>query len=192
MRNFPAPTPQHAPLPAQEAADRQLHTSRRPLAARCTRRALFHLAVCASLAALLASTTGCSGCDPTGQQALEYTDGVTSPDRTLYESTLPGEDMLHFPPGRVYELAHGLGTNRIVITPYISFVKRLVPGGDGSDVFAPNHIAPSAGNTAVIEGWDDKHIRIRNDTCAEFYLLVTATTSAAYAGGGGAGGASQP
>ncbi len=132
---------------------------------------------------------GCSGCNPTGQDALLFTDGVTSPDHTLYETTLPGKDMLHFPSGRVYQLAHGLGTDRIQISPYVSFVKKLVPGGDGSDVFAPNHISVAAGNEAVIEGWDDKYIRIRNDTCAEFYLLVVAQTSAAYAAGGGAAGA---
>lgn len=127
---------------------------------------------------------GCSGCNVSGQQALEYTDGIVSPDRTMYESTAPGSEMLHFPPGRVYHLAHGLGTDHLEISPYVSFVKQLVPGGDGSDPFAPNHISAAAGNQAVIEGWNEDFIRIRNDTCAEFYLYLVARTSPSYGAAG--------
>ena len=133
---------------------------------------------------LLAAIPGCSGCNVSGQQPLEYTEGIVSADGTMYESTQPGAEMLHFPPGRVYHLAHGLGTDHLEISPYVSFVKQLVPEGDGSDPFAPNHISAAAGNQAVIEGWNPDFIRIRNDTCAEFYLYVVARTSTSYSSAG--------
>jgi len=135
------------------------------------------------------SLSACGGCNTSGQEPLAYTAGLVSPDHTMYESTRPGGDMLHFPPGRMYLLAHGLGTDHIEISPYVSFVKKLTPGASGNDPFAPNHLSVAAGNEAVVEGWDEKYIRIRNDTCAEFYLYVVASTAQAYAGAGGAGGA---
>lgn len=92
--------------------------------------------------------------------------------------------MLHFPSGRTYDLEHHLGVCPSAILPYISFVPRPITGEAPSRV---DNIALAAGNEALIEWCDDEIIRLRNDTCAEFFLRVVAI--AAVGGDGGAGGA---
>lgn len=125
----------------------------------------------------------CSSCDPSGRPPLRYTGGHSSPERGFYETNTLEEDMLHFPPGRVYELEHGLGTSSLLFLPYISFTKQIVKVSGPTG--APSNIALASGNEVVIEGWDEQIVRVRNDTCAEFYLRVVVTSGSAAPDAGG-------
>lgn len=138
------------------------------------------------------STVSCSPCSVNGQDPIEYTDGHTNVSRTVYQTSLPSEEMLHFPQGREYDLVHGLGSVPVSVDLYLSFRETLTSSGDKDDDTEPNNVAPTAGNQAVIEVWTDKFIRVRNDTCAEFYLRAVITADPDEVptdGDGGAGGA---
>jgi len=99
--------------------------------------------------------------------------------------------MLHFPQGRTYDLMHGLGTVPVSVDVFLSFRDRLTSTGSKDDKTQPNNVAESAGNQAVIEVWDEERIRVRNDTCAEFYLRAVVIADPDLASmasiGGGAG-----
>lgn len=121
------------------------------------------------------TTSSCATCSVKGQTPLLYEDGHTNASRTMYQSGLPDEEMLHFPRGRIYQFVHGLGTTPASVDVFVSFREQLTDGGDSTDKTAPNNVAPSAGNQAVIEAWDDEVIQVRNDTCEDqFYLRVVA------------------
>jgi hypothetical protein len=138
-----------------------------------------------------AALPGCSGCDTQGAAPLEYLDGTVSTDGRLYESTPVDGDMLHFPPGRIYDLVHGLGVRPASVHGYVSLAPRLESEGDPYDAQRPNNVTESAGNQLVIERWDEQVIRVRNDTCAEWYVRVVAIADPSSLAVGGAGGASR-
>lgn len=144
----------------------------------------FTLTFCVAMGAL-----GCSACKTHGQEALEYTDGNVDESGTVYESTVVDEDMLHFPPGRVYDLVHGLGVRPASVQGYVSFRRRLSEDGDPAHETRPNNVSESSGNSMVIERWNQEVIRIRNDTCAEFYVRVVALAPGAAPSTSGLGGA---
>lgn len=118
--------------------------------------------------------TGCGGCDVESGDPEAFRDGFTNESQTYYETGSPNEKMLPFPPGKTYDLYHGLGKDPAVHS-YVSFVEQLEEDPSKVDPLAPNHVAESAGNQAVIERWNDKFVRVRNDTCANFYLRVILT-----------------
>jgi hypothetical protein len=140
-----------------------------------------------------ASTMACSPCSVHGQAAIEFLGGETNESGTVYQTGAPDGEMLYFPEGRTYDLVHGLGVSPASVDLYVSFRRELTQTGDPEDKTAPNNVAPSAGNQAVIEVWNDRIIRVRNDTCAEFYLRAVAIADpdevAALDSLGGAGGA---
>lgn len=119
-------------------------------------------------------TLACSPCKVRGQTPTEYTDGIVNASETIYQSSAVDAEMLHFPQGRTYDLYHGLKSRPVTVDVFLSFRESLDPDGDPEDKTEPNNLSPSAGNSAVIEVWDEEIIRIRNDTCAEFYLRVVA------------------
>lgn len=127
-------------------------------------------------------SVACSPCNPNGHEPIRYTDGKATGD--IYETGMTTDEMLHFPSGRIYELEHHLGVCPPVILPYISFVPRPISGEAQSRV---DNFAIAAGNEALVEGCDKEIIRLRNDTCADFYLRVVAVASGG--GSGGEGGA---
>jgi hypothetical protein len=75
--------------------------------------------------------------------------------------------LVYFPPDRRLDIVHGLGTRDLDVAIYVSFEER---GSGAGHVQA----APAAGNQAVIEHVDEERVRVHNDTCAEFYLRLTA------------------
>jgi hypothetical protein len=151
----------------------------------------------ATLAALFltggsASSTGCSPCRVGGQEEVVFTEGITNESRTLYQTGEVDAEMLHFPQGRTYDLMHGLGSTPVDLTIFVSFRSKLTASGDKDSKTKPNNVAESAGNQAVIEVWNDEIVRVRNDTCAEFYMravIVADPDLAAIASIGGAAGA---
>lgn len=156
------------------------------------KRALSLLLVLAVGASVGSTLGGCSGCDTGGQSPVRYEDGEVSADGRLYETTPIDAELLHFPPGRIYDLVHGLGETPVSVQGYVSLSRRLTPDGDPYDPEHPNNVTETAGNQLVIERWDDEIIRVRNDTCAEWYVRVVAIGSGDVApvNTGGAGGAS--
>lgn len=139
-----------------------------------------------------AATTACSPCRVGGQESVTFEGGITNESRTVYQTGEVDAEMLHFPQGRIYDLVHGLGTTPVSVDLFLSFRSRLTETGDTEDKTEPNNVAPSAGNQAVIEAWNDEVITVRNDTCAEFYLravVIADPDLAAVASIGGAAGA---
>jgi len=120
------------------------------------------LALCLSGGTALG--TGCSNCSTSGQDPVEFTGGITNESRTIYQSSAIDGEWLHFPQGRIYELKHGLGAKPFTTDVFVSFTKTVT-----------ENYAPSAGNQAVFEPTSrDDTIRVRNDTCAEFFIRVVA------------------
>jgi hypothetical protein len=138
---------------------------------------------------LTATSTGnlaCSSCKVQQQkEATEYTGGLLNKSHTIYESSAADSEMLYFPEGRTYDLVHGLSSTPVSVDLYVSFREKLDSSDKPDSKSRPNNLSPSAGNQAVIEVWNDRIIRVRNDTCAEFYLRVVAISDPDLAPGGG-------
>ncbi len=121
-------------------------------------------------------TPACQNCDTSGDP-IDYTEGITDPTRTSYESTPLNGEWLHFPPGRTYDLRHNLRDDPngpLLVQSYVSFKSRLSEGA-GSTTENPNNFSESAGNQVVYESTEKPQtIRVRNDTCADFYVRIVA------------------
>lgn len=131
------------------------------------------------------AASGCTNCPVNGSEPVRVDTGRRlSPN--VYESSPPRSAWLPFPSGTVYDFPHGLGDVPTVVNTYVSFDRTPLDGeGNGPD--RPDHVSESAGNQTVIERWDAEVVRVRNDTCADFYLRVVVSASDA-TGLGGAGG----
>jgi hypothetical protein len=123
-------------------------------------------------ACLVLSLLGCTDtCDADDTTVVPFADGRTNAAGTFYETSPIQGPYLHFPSGRAFELRHGLVSAPEVVHTYLSF--------DGEALLAgASNVAESAGNQAVIERVDGEVVRVRNDTCSEFYLRVAATVHA--------------
>jgi hypothetical protein len=123
------------------------------------------------------ATSACGACDTTGQDPIEYKEGITTSSESvwLYESTAVNDEWLHFPPGRIYDLVHGLPGTPQTWSANISFKNRLEPLSGSGTAQDPNNAAPAAGNQVVVDAkWGPNIVRIRNDTCAEVYVRFDA------------------
>lgn len=131
-----------------------------------------------SLLALgLVGSTGCvSECERDGRTPQVYRDGLTSSDGSFYQTAPLDGTYLFFPPGRVYNLEHGLGEVPAEYHVWLAFVPDPLANGErGAGT------SESAGNQAVVELVDDEILQVRNDTCAEFFVRVVARTGSASA-----------
>ena len=111
------------------------------------------------------SAVGCSSaCDTGGssQDTVRFSGGHTDPTLSRYESNGFDEPFLVFPPGRRYEFPHGLGQVPTQLGIFLAFQANNTS------------FSLAAGNEALIEAVDANVIRIRNDTCADFYVRVDA------------------
>jgi hypothetical protein len=129
----------------------------------------------ALLALVLAFSTACgSDCETADpEREVRFTGGSRDTARGYYETSGWAGPFLHFPPGRRLVIEHGLGRPPLVQT-YLSFSERGLADG--------NNASESAGNQLVIEAVDDQIVKVRNDSCAEFYLLLIATVAGSDAG----------
>jgi hypothetical protein len=130
----------------------------------------------ALLAGVLLALFGAAGCGPTcdtsGQAPIRYTGGITR--GTFYMTTDWEGPWLYFPPGRTYDLVHGL-KNVATTEAFVAFSATPLPTNHDED----GNMSESPGNQTVFEQVNDDFIRVRNDTCSDFYLLVTAQGMAA-------------
>lgn len=126
-------------------------------------------------AALAAGALGCGSpgpltCDRSeeGNPTIRYTEGEVV-DGVYMSSPWEGE-LLYFPGGMHYSLEHKLGKAPRWVTSYLSFDR------DGTKA---SSLAQAAGNQVVILEVDDAAIKLANDSCADYWLLVTAGSGAA-------------
>jgi hypothetical protein len=124
------------------------------------------------LAALFALTllSGCGSCRTRGYDPIEFNGGAT--EGNTYITSGVSDEYLHFPPGRTYDLMHELGTTPSSVHSWVSF-RRVIDQGETERGSSGNY-AESAGNQVVVECQDEQRVRVRNDTCADFYLRVEA------------------
>jgi hypothetical protein len=128
----------------------------------------------AAAIALGAASTGCetfwpATCDRSeeGNPPVRYTGG-TAEDGLYMSSPWDGE-LLWFPGGMRYDLVHELGTTPRWVQGWLSFERYGTTDG--------GKLGPPAGNQLVIVKMDDTVIRVANDSCADYWLLVTAGAS---------------
>lgn len=115
------------------------------------------------------SAVGCSStCDTGGssQDTVRFTGGHTDLTLSRYESNGFDEPFLVFPPGRRYEFPHGFGQVPTQLGIFLAFQDEPLKNNSSFSL--------AAGNEALIEAVDANVIRIRNDTCADFYVRVDA------------------
>jgi hypothetical protein len=133
-------------------------------------------------AAALASLAGCSpaACDTSdgANPADRYTGGTVS--NGVYQSSSWHAGLLPFPGGKRYDLVHGLGFEPMQVQVWLSFSAN----GTGADA-ETDTAAPSAGNSGEIQLVNDEVIRIKNDSCADFWVRVTASGDPRPAGSAG-------
>jgi hypothetical protein len=144
------------------------------LAERPYRAWLTRIAVCAVLAFLPSTNSGCStSCDDgdsSDDPPVVYEGGYRDDALTYYESDTWDGPYLHFPPKRTYDIQHGLGRRPVSVTSYVGFAEYPL-GSNGN-----GNIAEVAGNIVIIEYVDEQIVRVRNDTCETYYLRVVAQT----------------
>lgn len=123
------------------------------------------------LALLTSACIDAAACDTSddGNPPVVYKGGTTTEDGLYYSSAWNG-GWLHFPGGKRYDLVHDLGFQPQEVGIFLSFSENGV-GNDGQGSSA----APSAGNSSPVQLVNDEIIRIKNDTCSEFWVRVTAS-----------------
>lgn len=73
--------------------------------------------------------------------------------------------LLSFPGGKRYDLVHDLGCVPRDVSCFESFSENGTSTGS---------IAPAAGNMCLIQSVDSHKIRIKNDSCSDYFVMVTA------------------
>lgn len=111
---------------------------------------------------------GCSALGPCdrsddGNPPDPYYDGTTV--EGFYMSSEWTGPFLPFPGGKRYRFFHGLGATPMEMACWTSFNSTGIENGS---------IAPPAGNMCVVQEINDEYIQIKNDTCSEMYVMVTA------------------
>lgn len=110
-------------------------------------------------------STGCggNGCDRTpGVPPIKF-DGGDNPGPGFYESAPVTGPYLDFPGGRTYRFVHHLGG---VPTPTAYFSFDEYPGSAG--------FVQASGNQATYTAVTSEYIDVRNDTCSDVRIRVTA------------------
>ena len=129
------------------------------------------------------------GCSP----ACNASDEANVPQRYeggsvvngIYTSSSAHEDLLEFPGGRRYDIFHGLGFEPLLVQMYWSFAEAGI-GTDSQD--EKSTLSLAAGNSALIQLKNAEYLRVKNDSCVHYWLLVVASGDPRV----GDGGASAP
>ena len=139
-----------------------------------------------AIVAWAGTSVGCSSTSTCSrdEDTLDFYDGYVTPDRTLYSSVKPAgtaadggqlsntelealPPYTHFPANRSIVFHIGLIDTPTDINIYLSF-----------SPLRDKTVAPAAGNQSLIRRFNKDEIVIRNDTCSEFWVWLTASTSA--------------
>jgi hypothetical protein len=138
-------------------------------------RAFRQLALIVPLIALGVLVGGCSAA------ACDTSDGANPPTlheggttvNGIYESSSAHAKLLHFPGGKRYDLVHNLGFEPLVVQMYWSFHRTGI-ARDAQVEEDAGSLTPASGNSALIQLMNDRIIRVKNDSCVEFFLRVVA------------------
>ena len=130
------------------------------------------LVALAVLASALAGT-GCSSTCNTSDDVVpeDYHGGTVA--NGFYSSSSAHEKLLPFRGGKRYDLYHGLGFEPILVQLYWSFTETGI--GTDAQTKDVSSLALAAGNSALIQLKNEAFIRVKNDSCAEFWLLAVAS-----------------
>jgi hypothetical protein len=117
---------------------------------------------------------GCSPACDAGDDANTPTtyDAGTAVNGYYYSSSAHG-DLLHFPGGKRYDIVHHLGFEPIQVQLYWSFDGAGI--GTVEQTRDKSTLTPASGNSALIQLKNDQFIRVKNDSCVEYWLLVVAS-----------------
>jgi hypothetical protein len=120
-------------------------------------------AVVASLSILVAGASGCSpSCDISDDVTPQiYDDGLANDG--VYSSSSSLGPFLHFPGGMQIQLVHHLGFTPAHVNVFFGFTE------------FDERYAPCAGNSCEIRCMDEQIVWVKNDTCTEFWIRVTAS-----------------
>jgi hypothetical protein len=121
---------------------------------------------------IAAATAGCEtlaphACDPSPADNPAQTFDGGAATNGVYMSSAWNEELLYFPGGMHYVLEHHLGGPPTWVQPYLSFSEFGTQDGGGS-------LGQAVGNQVEILGIDCKTIDVSNDSCSNYWLLVTA------------------
>lgn len=110
------------------------------------------------------------------EPAVLYTEGRTLNPGTpfaAYDSSPGDGPYLPFPPGRTYRFTHGLGGTPTAWEADIAFSPSPVATTDGGRT--RGGAARCAGNQCTLERKTPTVLELRNDTCSDVYIRVTAS-----------------
>lgn len=110
------------------------------------------------------SLCGCSslGNCPDGMPDITVDTGTTDHAAGTYQSTPIWGPRVAFPAKTTMHFVHDLGFSPEIMQSFVSF---RAEGSDASE---------NAGNQALWKCVDDKEFVVRNDTCQDFYIVVSA------------------
>ena len=130
------------------------------------------------------TSVGPQTCDrePEDNPPTSFRGGTT--EGGVYMSSEWRGELVRYPGGAQVRFFHGLGAVPRSFTAYVSFDRY---GDEGS-------MSPATGNQAELMDIDEESLTLRNSSCADYFVLVTAVdpqgeVSSGSAGGDGAGGA---
>lgn len=130
----------------------------------------------ASVVVVLSAGAGSFACSPACDASDEANtptlhDGGTAVNGVYVSSSSHG-GLLDFPGGKRYDLFHHLGFEPIQVQLYWSFSESGIGTTDQID---RSSLTPAAGNSASIQLKNDQFIRVKNDSCVDYALLVAAS-----------------
>ena len=113
------------------------------------------------------TSVGPKGCDmAAGDNPMTPFDGGSTANG-VYTSSPWDRRLVYFPGGMQISFAHGLGVMPTAIQLYVAFSE------DG--IATPPGVAQAAGNQAVlIQPTNEQFITVTNQTCTDYWLIVTA------------------
>lgn len=123
-----------------------------------------------------ALSIGCGpGCDrkPGGGPVI-YVGGTTDTVHGVYESAPPCGPYLDFPGGRTYRFTHALGGVPRIVSTYFAFDEYPICGAECPCNGHPSGFVEASGNQATVQDVGSDHIDVRNDTCSDVRLRITA------------------
>lgn len=128
-------------------------------------RVLVCLLVSAMFGCDVPSDLGPKDCerDEADNPVITYTAGTA--EDGLYMSSPWDGPLVHFPGGSRFRFEHHLGTTPRAWQAYLSFDESGVDSGS---------LAPAAGNQVELIGIDGDAVTIKNGSCSDYFLLITA------------------
>lgn len=127
---------------------------------------------CLFIAALLGcdipSNLGPKDCDrdEADNPVITYSAGTAADG--LYMSSPWEGPLVYFPGGSRFRFEHHLGTTPRAWQAYLSFDEAGVESGS---------LAPAAGNQVELIGIDGEAVTVKNGSCSDYYLLLTAQST---------------